>query len=173
LNKVKCGILNIFSWWFKKNKFEYFWTRNEENFQNISKYFWPKITKPCHMIFQRAYKKYVVTTRKVEVAILKSNRWFETNNEKNFEQKIRDFFIMFGTFFKKFSEFVEFDKLNSNSKFSKKAIIRKFCTYKSCLDYETLNWWYIQGEYINPVKSFLSRAHISICQNAPTPWRDI
>ena len=39
---------------------------------------------------------------------------------------------------------MEFEKFNSNSKFSYKAIIRKFCSYKSCLDYETLLWWYIE-----------------------------
>ena len=31
----------------------------------------------------------------------------------------------------------------------------------------------IIGEYINLVKSFSSRAHIRICQNAPTPLRVI
>jgi hypothetical protein len=35
--KIKGGNHNILSRWFQKNKFENFWTRNEENFRNISK----------------------------------------------------------------------------------------------------------------------------------------
>jgi hypothetical protein len=129
----------------QKNKFENFWTRNEESFRNISKYFWLKITKPCHMIFQIAYKNMRSPTRKVKVAIWKSVfRWFETNNEKKWS-KNRTFFIIFGTFFKNFSKFDEFEMLNSNSKFSKRSIIPKFCSYKSCMDYETLLWSYIEG----------------------------
>jgi hypothetical protein len=39
-------------------------------------------------------------TRKIKVAILKDVfRGFKTNIEKKFEQRIRQFFIMFGTFF--------------------------------------------------------------------------
>ena len=33
LNKIKCAILNIFSGWFQKNKFDNFWTRNKEIFK--------------------------------------------------------------------------------------------------------------------------------------------
>ena len=53
--------------------------------------------------------------------------------------------------------------------------MQKFASHKSCLDYESSLWCYI-GKNISiqktaSVKSFSSRAHISICQNAPRPLK--
>ena len=111
---------------FRKISLKIFEQEMTKIFEIFSKYFWPKITWPYHMIFKEHIRNMWSFTRKAEGNILKSVFcWFETNDEKNLRRN-KAIFIMFGTFFKNFIKFDEFENLNSNSKFSKNAMIWKF-----------------------------------------------
>ena len=86
--------------------------KNEGNFQNISKYFRPKITKKCYMILKRPYKKNMVSYAKSQGAIL--NR-FRFDSKKIITKKLNKNEEIFEIFFKNVSKFDEFKKFNSNS----------------------------------------------------------
>jgi hypothetical protein len=110
-------------------------------------------------------------SRKVKVAILSSFSLIWNNHWKKIWTKNKAFFYYVWNFYQKFLIISRIQKVKFKLKiFLKKhnAKIRQLQKLpRLWIITLMVNW----EEYINPLKSFSSRAHIGICQIAPRPLK--